>query len=157
MKTGKFFLLLGCSVMFMLFMANSATAGCAKLPDGSSAILTDPNARGTKLSGPLTLFYNQTEENLYYFLRLRKGSQLYVFAGQSPATNDWINQAQFDILPDWFEASVVPYIFGTKGTDWVDWELKSYDRDILSPDDPGEVTLSGQVSIIDIVLAVDEN
>ena len=165
MKTAKIFLFLGCLVMLIFFMAHTATAGCAKRPDGESVVETNKNTR-TKLSGPLTTYYNDEEGKLYYFVRLRKGVKLYIFAGSEPLSvdissdpNAWISDAQ-PLIISWFDEIVIPDIYECReppaDCPFEDFALKSFEMDVIT-DDPGYVPLSiDGVSIMDIVIAVDD-
>lgn len=62
---------------------------------GGVVIPTDPNASGTKVTGVITIYFEQTasetppsppcgiaEVNMFFVLKLKKGTNLYSFAGQ---------------------------------------------------------------------------
>ena len=166
MKTSKITFIMLLFVFVMLFTAQSALAGCAAA-GGVDPIPVDKRAPGTKLSGPLTVFYDDSNGQgvLYYFLRLRKGVQLYLFAGQSnltvssPNPNAWITEAQ-NIISGWVEDDVIPEIYkeecpGVNCPQGDDIALKSIDLDVLSGTDQGDVPNEfAGVSIMDVVIAV---
>ena len=162
MKSNK--VILAFLILTFLFFASSQMliAGCSVANDGSSQITVYPNAPGTKLSGPLTVFYHRDSGELDYFVRLKKGVDLYIFSGHNTIVNDldpnaWVSQAQMPIT-DWFEDTVVPYIYGcddgVSPCPYDDIALKSYSLDVLSGNDMGN-TDEDVVAIMDIVLAVD--
>jgi hypothetical protein len=74
----------------MFFTAQSALAGCAIRPGGSDPLDPDPQAKGTKYTGPLVVYYDDNgthtndddydDDKICWFVSLRKGADLYSFA-----------------------------------------------------------------------------
>jgi hypothetical protein len=94
MKTKKWAIIFLLFTGMILFAVQSALGGCEV--SNLDWLISGENAPGPKLEGPLTIFYqcdesNQANDcvnrpydfsgNMYFFLRLRKGSKLYSFAG----------------------------------------------------------------------------
>ena len=162
MKSHKIIIVFLILTFFFLTSSQVLIAGCSVANDGSSQIIVYPNAPGTKLSGPLTVFYHRNSGNLDYFVRLKKGVDLYIFSGHYTIStgldpNAWVSHAQMPIT-EWFENTVVPYIYecddGVSPCPYDDVALKSYSLDVLSGNDMGD-TDEDVVAIMDIVLAVD--
>ena len=84
-------LIIFCAVMFV-YVQPAMSRGCQGGADGGDQIDTDKTAPGTKLSGPLTIIYepgpNGVSAQIKFFLRLRKGYDLYAFAGEADI-GDW--------------------------------------------------------------------
>lgn len=77
-------------VLTMVFFTGQvafALIGSQAGADGEGGITVYPNASGTKYEGPLTIYYlpasseSGSEKNMHFFMRLRKGSNLYQFSG----------------------------------------------------------------------------
>ena len=87
MKTKKWALtFLAVFAGMVLFTAQSALGGCEVSNLDLDPLITG-NAPGTKLEGPITIFYQPVDgtsgfwdANMYWFLRLRHGSKFYSFA-----------------------------------------------------------------------------
>ena len=77
----------------IVFASQSAMAGCQVRP-GFDPLDPDPQASGTKYVGPITVFYNknqigdENDDQICWFVRLRKGQSLYSFAECSDKTFD---------------------------------------------------------------------
>ena len=143
MKAKKWALIFLLFTGIMLFAAQSALGGCevAALDE----LISEGNAPGLKLEGPLTVFYQKTSDDppgpeftvdMYWFLRLRKGSDLYSFAG-GPATDIILPTDLLTIVPGTIETffinTVVPAV--VTGCDippevCPEVILKSYDLDV---------------------------
>jgi hypothetical protein len=85
MKTKKWALMFLLFTGIILFAAQSALGGC-EVSD-LDWLISGEKAPGTKLEGPITLFYKPDNgisgpADVYWFMRLRKGSSFYSFAGQ---------------------------------------------------------------------------
>ena len=148
----------------MLFTAQAAFGGCEV---ASLDPLISGNAPGTKLEGPITVFYQLGSENpdgtfqagMYFFLRLRKGSQFYQFAGgpvDVEYPTDIVDEVPI-IIGDFFVDTVIPNLYGCNSEipgDCPDVVLKSYDMDV-DWEAPGEN--SGlRFFIADIVIAIQD-
>lgn len=128
-------------------------------PQGGSAIVTDAQAKGTKLSGPLTIYYDIDENgagNMYFFMRLRQGHTLRIFGGVRPIA-DYNNIAEIQSNIEAFVGeTVIPALFGTYVGD--NWALKSVDQ-VIEPDDPTATPdCCGAMlfTIMDVVIAVED-
>lgn len=153
----------------MLFTAQAAFGGCEVA--ALDTLITDSNAPGTKLSGPITVFYKWVSDdpepndpawtaNMYWFLRLRHGSLFYQFAGGPEEViipTNFIDAIR-DIIGTFFEETVVPTLYDPCDPailgDCPDVVLKSYDMDV-DWEAPGEN--SGlRFFIADIVIAIQD-
>jgi len=154
MKTSK----ITYSIIFFLFVifftAQSALAGCAIRGDGSDPLDPDPKAKGTKYNGPLTIYYDEndtsskmasSDDQICWFVRLRKGSTFYAFSECSNSTvnGDQLDPRTFpqdsvDLIKNYFFPQVaIPEIYNcTAGLDCPSALLKSYDQDVSDSDPP---------------------
>jgi hypothetical protein len=113
MKTKKWAIIFLLFVGIILFAAQSALGGCEIA--ALDALVAEGNAPGTKLEGPLTVFYYGNTNgigtaSMYFFMRLRKGSDFYSFAGGPylvTLPTDFTNLVP-DYIEDFFINVVVP-------------------------------------------------
>jgi hypothetical protein len=139
MRTAKAAVIFLSLAVMILFTAHSALAGCEVA--ALDALITSDNAPGTKLEGPITVYFEGTTTGIgpaqmYWFMRLRHGSQFYSFAG-GPETvdlpNDYIARVP-EVMQDFFEDVVVPTLYPGCDTaeppDCPNVVLKSYDMDV---------------------------
>lgn len=93
MKIGKMFVMLLLAGITISFAIPAWSALNTSVTEGNAAIKVNPNAPGTKLSGPLTVYYVQTGwttpppgvpakpvVDMYIFMRVRQGNNLYPFS-----------------------------------------------------------------------------
>ena len=167
MRTSKVVLSFILLSAVIFFTGQSAMGGCAIKPDGSPPIDTDKTAPGTKLSGPLTVFLDESSNpnKIYFFLRLRKGYDLYCFAGsydpdvtngdKEPNINNFVTLAE-EKVTEFFEDTVIPEIYEEEcaADNCPPVSLKSYDQDVNSGDQ-GE-TNDLELYVMDIVVAVED-
>lgn len=130
-------------VLCLLLLAGVIIATAPSTLWGDSAVSTegllaalqdlgifDPNASGTKLSGPLTIYYQRVdspgacpsgsdhEVNMFFTLRLKKGGDLFAFAGEKETVAgdplcyfaDLVEQLEH--IANFVRCTVVPAIFG---------------------------------------------
>jgi hypothetical protein len=152
MKTSKITYIILLFVFVMFFTAQSAIAGCAIRGGGSDPLDPNPQAKGTKYSGPLTIYYDDngpgnSDDQICWFVRLRKGSTFYAFSECSDRTFDGnvlepftFPQDSIDLIKKYFFPEVaIPAIydctFGPDG-DCPPAFLKSYDQDVGDSDPP---------------------
>ena len=144
----------------ILFTAQSAFGGC-EVAALDALIDVSGNAPGTKLSGPITVFYKFKSGNpagefvadMYFFLRLRKGYDLHQFAaGPTEVTVPYF-EAHVFFIEDFFEDTVIPALYNCTA-DCPSVVLKSYDMDVdwEAPGDNGGLFYF----IADIVIAVQD-
>ena len=110
----------------LVFAAHSAFAGCEV---GLDNMVTTSNPPGTKFSGPITVFFQCSNESgcdyaapwqasMYFFIRLQKGSDLYQFSGgpyavvvptdlQYPDPTEGVQ----GIIGDFFTTKVIPTLY----------------------------------------------
>ena len=173
MKTRKtvlfFLLILGIS----LAITQSVHAYGSESSTPGDVISINPNASGTKLTGPLTIYlpYSETPDyysancwasgvpyksTMYFFIRLRKGSTLYPFSGQAPniCVAD-INQQQAAIKA-YIQTVVIPNIFPDNPNALFD--LKNVDQMVMDSinirDINGNLVYQPPFTIMDIEIAV---
>ena len=164
MKKARLIFILVLMVGFMLGITQSEVwARTSDTPQGGSAIVTDGQAKGTKLSGPLTIYYADLTTNeqgitsgtMYFFMRLRQGHTLWIFGGMRPLA-DYNNISMIqDNIEDFVGQTVVPALFGQTVEYWA---LKSVDQ-VIEPDDPTATNgCCGGMSftIMDVVIAVTD-
>ena len=119
MKTKKWTIIFLLFTGIILFAAQSALGGC-EVTD-LDYLVSGGNAPGTKLEGPLTIFYQLPPETysgpaeMYWFMRLRKGSTFHAFAG-GPTTIqfpvDLLSPTGVPyIIEQFFNSSVVPALY----------------------------------------------
>jgi hypothetical protein len=143
MKTKKWAIVFLLFTGIILFAVQPVLGGCEV--SYLDALVSDDNAPGTKLEGPITVFYQKTSDDpagpeftadMYFFLRLRKGSEFYSFA--SGPYHDIIVPTDYlgvvkDSLELYFVSTVVPTVFpgcdtAPEGCPGI--VLKSYDMDV---------------------------
>ena len=139
MKTKKWALVFLLFTGMILFAGQSALGGCEVA--ALDALIEGGNAPGTKLEGPLTVFYYGSTDgigsaSMYFFMRLRKGSDFYSFAGGPYSVTlpgDFINLVPW-YIQDFFINVVVPDLYPNCDTaeppDCPEIVLKSYDMDV---------------------------
>lgn len=118
----------------------------SEVPPGGTFLTVDPEARGTKLAGTLTVYYQSVgntflrdefdqcvipefEVNMFFFMRLKKGTDAPVgFAGREQTTqsaklclDDFVRQQQ--IVEAFVAAKVIPFLF--PGTPTAPFALKA--------------------------------
>jgi hypothetical protein len=117
MKTNKWTIIFLLFTGIILFAAQSALGGC-EVAD-LDFLISDEKAPGTKLEGPLTLFYQlppgeiSGPADLYWFIRLRKGSMFYSFAGGPAAITfptDILTEVPI-IIGEFFDTTVVQNLY----------------------------------------------
>ena len=90
-KTRLIFTLLLMTGLILVTAQSEVWARASDAPQGGSLIDTDGQAKGTKLSGPLTIYYDiaqgSSSGNMYFFMRLRQGNTLRIFGGMKPISN----------------------------------------------------------------------
>ena len=156
--TRLLFVLLVLTGLILVPAQSEVWARASDTPQGGSAIVTDGQAKGTKLTGPLTIYYLVEPDNsatMYFFMRLRQGHTLRIFGGTRDI-NDYNNIADIQAaIEDFVGATVIPALFGL---DVPYWALKSVDQ-VIEPDDatatPG--CCGGMLfTIMDVVIAVED-
>lgn len=164
MKKARLIFILLLMTGFILGITQSNVwARASDTPQGGSAIVTDGQAKGTKLSGPLTIYYDvELDPNtmlisgdMYFFMRLRHGHTLRIFGGMKPISN----YNNITLIQNNIEAfvgeTVIPALFGL---DVPYWALKSVDQ-VIEPDDSTatpECCGGMSFTIMDVVIAVTD-
>lgn len=150
MKTGKVILIFLFLAFGLFFSVPSVSAGCAVRGDGSDPLDPNPQAKGTKYIGPLTIYYDEndtgsSDDQICWFVRLRKGSTFYAFSECSDTTFDGdvldpstFPQDSVDLIRKYFFPKVaIPEIYDcSAGDDCPPAFLKSYDQDVSDSDPP---------------------
>ena len=165
MKTKKalFFALIVALPLLLTAPQVLAQRGCQD-PTGGSYFdaWTDPQAPGTKLYGTLTIFYQKVcQESLdcclgnggigtkmFFVLRLSKGNDLFVFAGDSGAeTVCYVDMTrQKEILFDFFQSHVLPVVSPSSSH----FALKAVDQVV----DTHDAASTFYFTMLDLTLAV---
>jgi hypothetical protein len=138
-----------------------------------SFIAVDKNAPGTKLSGPMGIFYSDVNFNdtdcggsdtpsgtMTFILRLRKGNQLYGFSGPDEPTRVCLADpgspddptSQQGILHDFVRDHVIPVVSSNPEAPFA---LKSVDQ-MVNNDTPGYSSLDVLFVLLDVEIAVRE-
>lgn len=156
---GLLFMLLAIAVVFTFGQPAWAAFGSQGGATGSGGIVVDKDAPGTKYSGPLTIYYVPIEGSsnyeLNFFLRLRKGWDLYGFSGTA-------NDVPLDIpivqgkIDDFIRNTVIPILYSNY-TPYPEFWLKSVDQ-LVEDNDlelPG-CCGGGFFSIMDVVISVQD-
>jgi hypothetical protein len=78
-------------------------------------VVLDSNAPGTKYSGPVTVYFHEETDGtftMYYFLRLKRGNELYSFAGFTANVDPSPNElgAQVCIIEAFIKRVVIPVV-----------------------------------------------
>ncbi|MDH3330025.1 MAG: hypothetical protein OEM01_12395 [Desulfobulbaceae bacterium] len=166
MKNIKQIQILLLSVLMCFVFANpSFSALSTQTTSDVDIINVDKNAPGTKLSGPLTIYFANYDSvlqtaDMYVFLRLRKGYDLYAFSTIIPGVA--YTASNIDILTDnindFIENNVLPEIYGGVTPPYA---IKSTDQ--IVQDDPLCNYCPGppagehmNFTIMDIVIAVQD-
>jgi hypothetical protein len=125
----------------ILFAAQSALGGSEV---ATLDLLIVGKAPGTKLEGPITVFYEPVVcgtpgpkwiAKMYWFMRLKKGYDLYQFAGGPKLVEiptDLVDAIP-DIIGEFIIDTVIPTLYSCNPTspgDCPDAVLKSYDLDV---------------------------
>jgi hypothetical protein len=171
MKTKKWAIIFLLFASIILFAAQSALGGC-EVAALDALIETGGNAPGTKLSGPITVFYqciepdsndcldNRFLADMYFFLRLRKGAEFYSFAGKIEEVNFPDFESDVANIQAFFDDTVLPALY--PGCDEAgnpacpDIVLKSYDMDVDWEAPPANVEPGLFFFIADIVVAIQD-
>jgi hypothetical protein len=134
MKTKTAALLLSVVVFAVVVTASGPVWAASEVPPGGTFLTVDPQARGTKLAGTLTVYYKSVgntflraegegcilpefEANMFFFMRLKKaGGEFQGFAGRENTSqaailclDDFVRQQQ--IVESFVRAKVVPFLF----------------------------------------------
>lgn len=139
MKTKKWVLFFLLFTGIILFAAQSAIAGC-EIAGLGDLIELDGNAPGTKYSGPVTIYFHEVMDGtytMYYFMRFKKGNQLYAFAGSTPNVDPVPNnlEQQVGIIADFINDEFVPFVKACEIGNCPTAVLKSFSLDV-SQEDP---------------------
>lgn len=153
----------------ILFASQPAMAGCSVTAWDSfaDALGADKKAAGTKLTGPLTFVLGEGDVDSSFYLRLRKGMEIYQFDGECDDSlfgieeiEDYVEQGE--CIDHYFNHTVIPYIFECKsivvgGQNWGVEDCPSDDQVVLKSIDMGtEQGSVGNYYIIDITVAVQD-
>jgi len=142
MKTKRWAMILLLFAGIIFLAAQTALGGCEVA--ALDALISGDNAPGLKLEGPLTVYYTQTSDDpegpaftadMYWFIRLRKGSQLYSFAGgpQEVILPTELLSVVPDTIENYFMTTVVPAVIPgceSEPEGCPDVVLKSYNMDV---------------------------
>ena len=169
MNTTKLFFSIIILTALVFIAAQAAMAGCNATP-GNDPLEPDPQAKGTKFEGPIAVYYDQngttvdqSDDEICWFLRLRKGSTYYSFANCTDATvnNGPLSLSEFvtdarDLIKEYvFPEIAIPAIYDcTAGGDCPTALLKSYDQDVNRDESLG--TASESFFVMDVLVAVED-
>lgn len=123
MKIGKMIMMLLLAVITISFALPAWSAMNTSVTEGNAAIKVNANAPGTKLTGPLTVYYIKVGEtndfipkpivDMYVFMRLRHGNQLNSF---STVIKDFVYEAaeivwQIKDFETFIDNTVIPVLY----------------------------------------------
>lgn len=158
MKTmKKIYIMLILIFTMFVFVTPSFGALSTQVTSDVELINVDKNAPGTKLTGPLTIYFANYDSSagtadMYVFLRLRKGYELYSFSTSMPGIT--YSASNIEVLTgyinDFIADSVLPEIYAGATPPFA---IKSVDQ--IVQDDPICSYCSGlNFAIMDVVIAV---
>lgn len=148
------------AVMILASAQPAFSRGCEVPATGDPLIVVDKSAKGTKLSGPLTIYYELYDPDspstslctLHIFTRLTKGHNHYPFS-------DKVIDVEYNSIPaiqnaiTVFFGSVITALFGSNIQGYA---LKSVDK-VVEPDTEGIPGFNdGFYTILDVVVAVEK-
>lgn len=149
------------AVMLFVFAGPAFSAMSTQTTSGQDLINVEKSAPGTKLSGPLTIYYGNYDStagtaDMYVFLRLRKGYDLYAFSTVIPGVDYGASNidTMTDNILDFIEDVVLPELYEGASPPFA---IKATDQEIQ--DDPncnycGVGLLN--FAIMDIIIAVQD-
>ncbi|RLB88249.1 MAG: hypothetical protein DRH26_13960 [Deltaproteobacteria bacterium] len=114
--------------MVLSYAHEAVARGSAVAPGAEPIIKVFPTAHGTKYSGPLTIYYifDHIEQktlingdvvdidyySMHFFMRLRKGVNLYSFSGVAEETYEYTDTlGQMTATEDFIQDTVIPSIY----------------------------------------------
>ena len=166
MKISKRIQILLLSVLMCFVFASpsfSAMSTQCTSDDLCDLITVYKTAPGTKLSGPLTMYFVKTTgdyADMHVFLRLRKGYDLYSFstivrnliydADEIPGLQDAIEDfIEFNVIPEIYDGATPPHAIKS-----VDQVIQDYPLCSYCPKPPADEHMN--FVIMDIVIAVQD-
>ena len=154
--------------MILALAAPALWADSALLP-GANIFGVNPNANGTKVSGPLAIYYLVTsttacgtalhEVDMFFVMRLKLGTDSFAFAPAGPTRLCYENtNAQRTAIEGFITSTVIPLLFPQSTSP--SWDLKSVtnfhqDSELQNcPIDPVTQACKSFWAVMDITLAV---
>lgn len=141
MKTRKGILILLLSVAIILAITQSAMAGRGKEVAGGGFLdsIVNKSAPGTKISGPIAIYYEKGgtasctgmgdfSTNMYFFMRLRKGNNLYPFSGVTKNVCYFDVNTQASAVGSFIQNTVIPVIYRLPSGRTYPFALKNVDQ-----------------------------
>ena len=162
------------AVVFAFSQSALAALGSQGGAGGGNSIAVVKDAPGTKYVGPLTTYVidnpnyapdnGETQYLIYFFLRLKKGMNLYAFSGIAGLTdNGDIPQMQAKINA-FVANTVIPILYHEYAPDYPEFWVKAVDN--IAQDETAELDyppccndldgLPMQISIMDVTIAVQD-
>ena len=146
-------------VMLFVFASPGFSALSTQTTSDVNLINVDKTAPGTKLTGPLTLYFGDYNSdtgnyNLYVFLRLRKGYELHSFSAIIPDVEYTASNIDYmtSLVEDFIEDSVLPELYDGATPPYA---IKATDQ--IVQDDPLCNFCSGMYfAIMDVTIAVQD-
>lgn len=166
MKVSKGVLILLLLSGMFFCAAQSAFGGCeVAILDQLINLQDQQNAPGTKYYGTITIYFEPApisgsetpNSNMYYFLRLRKGYNLYSFAGKTVNIDPRASnlERQVNAIGSFFNETVIPKLYDcTTYEDCPVAFLKSYSLDVSQEESFGSSEFLFYIA--DIVIAVQD-
>ena len=157
-----FFIFLALFMVISFSQSASALVGSESSANGTGGITVYPYAKGTKYVGPLTIYYVFDQAsgnyNMYFFLRLKKGSDAIGFSGHTDSPVSLSDTpAQQAVIEDFVKNSVIPNLYPDSSPPPL-FLLKSVDN--LVSDNallyPGCCGNGMVFTIMDVVIAVQD-
>ena len=152
---GLLIVLLAMAVVFTFGQSALAAFGSQGGAGGEGGIEVVKDAPGTKYSGPLTIYYTSSGIGLYnmhFFMRLRKGWDLYAFSGIANDVDGTVD-AQQAVIDNFVRDTVIPILYPGVDPAPEVW-LKSVDQIV---DDATSSCCDSMVyTIMDVVIAVQD-
>ena len=145
--------LLAIAVVFVFGAPALAAFGSQGGATGAGGIQVYPNAPGTKYEGPLTIYYVPAGTNtfdMYFFLRLRKGSTLHAFSGTALGVPGAVEDQQ-QAITDFFNNNVKPILYPESNPPAL---LKSIDQ--IADDATSGCCGDMVYTIMDVVIAIQD-
>jgi hypothetical protein len=165
------------AVVFAFSQSALAALGSQGGAGGDNSITVVKDAPGTKYVGPLTTYVIQnpnyvpgaepqteTEYLMYFFLRLKKGMNLYAFSGIRGLTDKNSVSEMQTTIHAFIADTVIPILYHDYAPDFPEFWIKAVDNiaedELPLPDEPyccnAPNGLPMQISIMDVTIAVQD-
>jgi hypothetical protein len=156
---GLLFVLLALAVVFTFGAPAWAAFGSQSGAGGEGGIQVVKDAPGTKYSGPLTINYIRAgvinKYDMHFFLRLKKGWDLYAFSGVAESVDGTV-QAQQGVIDDFVKNTVIPILYPDYAPNYPEFWLKAVDNIVDNVTSGFDCCEDVEFTIMDVVISVQD-